>query len=259
VDLLRRILTMAEANDTRVDDEPGNAARIANMCDGLPLALRIIGALLAEDPGRSLAAMASDLSDKRNRLGEMSYPGGAVRASFDLSYQHLEAEGARLFRLLPLNPGPDISAAAAAALAGINPTAAPRLLAELAQLIEQRTGHDLWRIYGLVRLYADEQGQPHAEADAREEARGRLMGYYASATRAANAIGTSDDPDPGALGFADRQQALGWLAAEYPAGGQDDDGMTSALQDAIQRDRALPLAHDEGDNKTGTAPLEPLG
>ena len=41
----------------------------------------------------------------------------SVAAAFDLSYRHLDEAAARLFRLLAVNPGPDVSTAAAAALA----------------------------------------------------------------------------------------------------------------------------------------------
>jgi hypothetical protein len=197
VELLRRILAMAQTGDTRVADEPDDAARIADLCGGLPLAVRIAGALLAEDPGRPLATMAADLDDKHTRLDEMSYPGGAVRAAFDLSYRQLDAEGARLFRLLPLNPGPDISAPAAAVLAGTSPAAARRTLTALAQLIEQRAEPGLWRMHDLVRLYADEHGRAHAEADGRAAARVRLLGYHAAATGAADADPYRANRSPG--------------------------------------------------------------
>ena len=42
----------------------------------------------------------------------------SVAAAFDLSYRHLDEVAARLFRLLPVNPGLDVSTAAAAALTG---------------------------------------------------------------------------------------------------------------------------------------------
>ena len=44
-----------------------------------------------------------------------------VRAVMSWSYQQLDAAAARLFRLLGLHAGPDISAAAAASLAGLPP------------------------------------------------------------------------------------------------------------------------------------------
>ncbi len=45
-------------------------------------------------------------------------PRTAVRAVFSWSYRHLDAETARMFRLLSLHPGADLDLYAAAALAG---------------------------------------------------------------------------------------------------------------------------------------------
>src|SRR6202021_2493747 len=86
----------------------------------LPLALQIIAALLAEDLGRSLPMMAVDLSDAAFLLEEMQIGERAVRAAFALSYQRLGPQRARLFRLLPVNSGPDILIPSTAALPGMD-------------------------------------------------------------------------------------------------------------------------------------------
>ncbi len=79
-----------------------------------------------------------------------------------LSYQQLAAQERRLFRLLGLAAGDDVSAAAAATLAGITPEQAERLLDRLAaaHLLEQRAPgrfvfHDLLRLYAADRLLTD--------------------------------------------------------------------------------------------------------
>ena len=89
--MLDRALRVARPDDSRVTNHPGDAARIAQLCGGLPLALQIIAALLSENPRRPLAEMATDLEDERTRLDELSYADTAVRAAFDLSYQRLDA------------------------------------------------------------------------------------------------------------------------------------------------------------------------
>ena len=97
------------------------------MCGGLPLALRITAALLAADPALTVAELAGQLADEVGRLAALRYDDGggtsapSVAAAFDLSYRHLDERdepAARLFRLLAVNPGPDVSTAAAAALTG---------------------------------------------------------------------------------------------------------------------------------------------
>ena len=54
---------------------------IAAACGHLPLALRIAGARLAEDPGLALAALASGLADESSRLDELEVGDASVRTS----------------------------------------------------------------------------------------------------------------------------------------------------------------------------------
>jgi hypothetical protein len=74
----------------------------------------------ATHPGFLLAALADQLREVRDGLD--GFDGGdtatAARAVFSWSYHSLGAPAARLFRLLGLHPGPDVTAGAAASLAG---------------------------------------------------------------------------------------------------------------------------------------------
>ena len=103
--MLDRVLRMKRSSDARVTNSPADAVRIAELCGGLPLALRIIAALLSENLNRTLAEMAKDLDDERTRLDELSCGNTAVRAAFDLSYRRLDLNHARLFRLLAHQAG----------------------------------------------------------------------------------------------------------------------------------------------------------
>jgi tetratricopeptide (TPR) repeat protein len=206
VELLARVLQVARPGDTRIAREPGAAREIAAHCGGLPLALRIVAAMLADDPARPVRAMAANLADERDRLAELAYADKAVRAAFDLSYRALDAEAARLFALLPVNPGPDLSTEAAARLADLGEGQARRALQRLARAHLIEPGADgRWRLHDLVRLFAQEL--PHEDRDA---AFPRLLEFYASLTRAAGARVNARDADPD-----DRAAALGWLDAEY--------------------------------------------
>ena len=216
--MMDRVLRVTRPDDTRVRDHPGDAACVADLCGRLPLALQITGALLADDPARPLLAMAADLSDAGSRLDELRYADVAVATAFDLSYRRLDPELARLFRLLPVNPGPHVSVYAAAALCDVNPATARRRLEALARahLIEHAGEYGRWRMHDLVRLYADQHGHTHAVNDKREEAFTRLVGHYLATTRAAT---THLDPRvtiPAGWRFPDRDRALEWLDLEYP-------------------------------------------
>ncbi|MET8861211.1 tetratricopeptide repeat protein, partial [Streptomyces sp. NPDC004579] len=203
-------------DDTRFADDAEAATVIARLCAGLPLALRIAAAVLAAAPIRPAASLATALQAEHTRLDKLARSDRAVRAAFDLSYQHLTPDQARLFRLLPLNPGPDLCTDAAAYLAGTGPDQVEELLQYLAEahLIESAVAWGRWRMHDLVRLYADEHGRTHATGDQRDSARNRLFTHYQDTTQAAD---THLDtlPGPRAPHFPDRVSALEWLDAEH--------------------------------------------
>ena len=125
---------------------------------------------------------------------------------------------ALLFRLLPVNPGPDVCTAAAAALAGWPSGEARRVIGRLARahLVEPGSGTGRWRMHDLLGLYARELSDAEAAADEREQARDRLLGYYLSNTKAADSHLRAMRGVQAAAGFAGRDDALAWLDAERP-------------------------------------------
>ncbi|MFE3830213.1 tetratricopeptide repeat protein [Streptomyces sp. NPDC059092] len=138
--LLDRALRAGGTQDDRVTTQPEAALEIVQLCGFLPLALRIIGALLRDERGRPLAAQARELADERMRLDVLEYEGKeadwrplAVRASFELSYRHLAQDARRVFRLLGAAPGADVSTTSAAKLFDRGLAQARRLLAGLAR------------------------------------------------------------------------------------------------------------------------------
>ncbi|MFJ9548820.1 tetratricopeptide repeat protein, partial [Streptomyces erythrochromogenes] len=202
--------------DTRFTDDAEAAAMIARLCAGLPLALRIAAAILAASPGRPASHLAAALQAEHTRLDKLARPDRAVRAAFDLSYQHLTPEQARIFRLLPLNPGPDLATESAAHLTDTASDQAEELLQQLseAHLIEPGSSWGRWRMHDLVRLYADEHGRTHATPDQRDTARTRLFTHYQDTTEAANTH-LRPEPGPRAPRFPDRTAALHWLDGEH--------------------------------------------
>jgi hypothetical protein len=93
-----------------------------------------------------------------------------VEAALELSYRRLDETAARVFRLLPVNPGPDISTAAAAALIGLPEAQVRPVLADLARAHLAEAAPDAagrWRMHDLVRLYAARLSDEHAEGDGR--------------------------------------------------------------------------------------------
>ncbi|MEU7576466.1 ATP-binding protein [Streptomyces sp. NPDC041068] len=217
VGMLEQTLREARGqDDTRVRRAPDAAAAIARACGGLPLALRITAALLADNPARPLSSLADALTARHSRLKRLRRQDRAVKAAFDLSYQRLDPDSARLFRLLSLNAGPDISTEAVVHLAGIDPYDAEELLADLDRTHLIGTGHAYgrWRMHDLVRLYAQEQGTAHAETDDRRAAQIRLHNHYiwtcAAATSELPYVVRMVDSDR----FTGRSAAHAWFEAE---------------------------------------------
>ena len=142
-----------------------------------------------------------------------------MRAAFDLSWWHLidhDQLAARLFRLLSINPGPDISIAAAAAAAGQRSVPTGRQLRTLrrAHLVEPGISTDRWRMHDLVSLYSISLGEECAEDDDRESAQLRLVQYYSETANSAGGW-INSLPSDKALGlFPNRGSGLKWLAAE---------------------------------------------
>jgi hypothetical protein len=157
----------------------------------LPLALQIAASILATDPALQLADLVDELTVEESRLERLTYDDGggsaapSVPAAFELSYRKLGDAQARLFRLLAACPGPDVSAASAAVLTDVPEAAARRLLGDLASahLVEPVAGATRrWRMHDLLRLYARQLCDEHANADARERAIDRLLDHYLEGT-----------------------------------------------------------------------------
>ena len=223
VGLLDGALRAARPSDDRVTADPGAAGRLTGVCGGLPLALQITAALLKADPALGVGELAGELSGEKGRLAALRYDDGggqggpSVAAAFELSFRRLDATSARVFRLLPVNPGPDISTAAAAVLADLPVTGVRRVLAGLARahLAEAAPGAPgRWRMYDLLRLYAQRLSEQHADADGREQARDRLLGWCLDRAGAADGHlrALPGMAVPGEL--TGRDAALQWLDAE---------------------------------------------
>jgi tetratricopeptide (TPR) repeat protein len=142
------------------------------------------------------------------------------RLQLQLAYSGLTAAAARVFRLLPAHPGPDVSAAAAAALADL-PASDARSALEclaLAQLAEPVPGSgERWRLDSPAREYALRLSDADGAGDAGERATDRLTEYYLLTTEAADDLLRGEPAIPPPEEFDDRDGALAWLDAEWPS------------------------------------------
>ncbi|MFD9792539.1 BTAD domain-containing putative transcriptional regulator [Streptomyces sp. NPDC059070] len=139
----------------RVAAEPAAARRLAALCGGLPLALRVVAARLAYRPDASLERMAAQLLDGNRRLALLSVDDQGPRAALGASLRHVAPEDRRMLYALTSHPGGSIDLHAATALAGTTEGAALRALDALTGahlVVEGRDGD--WSLHDLVRLYA---------------------------------------------------------------------------------------------------------
>ena len=89
---------MASASTGSAD--AGSALSIAAWCGYLPLALRIAGARLADDPGLPMARLACLLANENRRLDELSLGDQSVRARLALATQAVSGPARAVLALL---------------------------------------------------------------------------------------------------------------------------------------------------------------
>jgi DNA-binding SARP family transcriptional activator/Tfp pilus assembly protein PilF len=229
--LLIRLLGME-----RTRAEPDAVTQIARLCDRLPLALRIAAANLAARPGLSIADYAAELAggDRLDALEVEGDPQAGVRVAFDFSYLGLAEPDRRLFRLLGLVPGPDVTPAAAAALAGVRADHAARGLDRLAaaHLVEE-AGPDRYSMHDLLRRYASQRVATEVGRVDGRAALHRLYQHYLQATDAAARLLFPQavrlpGPEPAAgPAFPDNETAMEWLEVERP-------NLVAAVRDAAE-------------------------
>jgi DNA-binding SARP family transcriptional activator/tetratricopeptide (TPR) repeat protein len=211
----------------RAAAEPAAAAEIAALCGRLPLALAVAAARAEARPDFPLAALAAELRDRADRLDALDAgdPAASVRAVFSWSYRQLSAAAARMFRLLGLHPGPDISAAAAGSLAAADQSQARHLLAELTRAhlaAEQVPGR--YALHDLLRAYAADQARNTDSQPDRAAATGRVLDHYLHTARNGASMMLPSlgpiplaPPSPGTVPerFTRHEQPLAWFEAEY--------------------------------------------
>ncbi len=229
------VLTTNEAVDMfasrvgaqRTATEPIAVQQIVASCAHLPLALAIVAARAAMHPAFPLAKLADQLEHSHRRLDMLTGgdPSTDLPAVLSWSYHTLSVDAARLFRLLGLHRGPDISVRAAASLAAL-PTAQVRpLLAQLASvhlIIEHLP--DRYTFHDLLREFASGQAREVDPEYLRRAAVRRIFDHYLhSAHTAAMLLDPHREPialphlEPGTGPErpADYQEALDWFITEH--------------------------------------------
>ncbi|MDI5976944.1 BTAD domain-containing putative transcriptional regulator [Amycolatopsis magusensis] len=220
-------LLAGSVGHARLAAEPDAVAELADLCGRLPLALALAGERVSRFGGMSIAGVVEELRDQRSRLDTLRDPhdaGTDLRAAFSWSYKALRPDAARLFRLLGLHPGVDISLPAAAVLGGRPVRETRDLLDQLASahLLNQPRA-DRYQFHDLLRVYATERLEETESPAEQAECFGRLLDWYLCAAAEANSqvrpdLLTEDVVLPELVGpevhFADRAAATAWYIGE---------------------------------------------
>jgi Cdc6-like AAA superfamily ATPase len=142
-------------------DRPPDAAHaLINECGRLPLALRIVGAILKKKPHWTLEKVAADLAGEKTKLAMLTAGQLDVRSSFEVSYRQLSSDEAQAFRLFSLLPLAQFKVRHAASFLQQTERHAEERIETLvdAQLLETDDGR-YFRFHDLLRLYAQERSQ----------------------------------------------------------------------------------------------------
>ncbi|KOT82419.1 hypothetical protein ADK70_24795 [Streptomyces rimosus subsp. pseudoverticillatus] len=234
-ELLRAAADESEGETGPYDHQ--SVERIAQLCAGLPLALRVAGSSLG---ARSPATLAAALEESAARPAA----GGrtpAVEAALWLRYADQSETARRLLRRLALVGRASLGPAAAAALLGVAEQEAERQLADLASagLVEYARS-DRYRLHALVHHFAHARLVDEEDPAERSIAQERLIRSYAeladSVIRLVDGRTSTRADRFGSHGFTSLDAALQWLDDETSF-------ITAALRHADQDVDQATVSH----------------
>ncbi|MDT9687313.1 helix-turn-helix domain-containing protein [Streptomyces sp. P9(2023)] len=211
-ELLTGILGERSAND-----EASTLTRLADLCGGLPLALRIIGNRLLSRPDWDAAQLAARLADEERRLEQFKAGDLKIANAFGMSYEQLADSARRVFRSLAVIPGRDFDAALTAVAGGVPIADAWDALDELVDLgLLQDSTAGRYRFHDLVRLFARDRLQAEETAAGRQASTERVTSWLLRmATMSGRwfepGYGRPDRPDPDLAVQSSGEEADWWL------------------------------------------------
>ncbi|MFI7696964.1 helix-turn-helix domain-containing protein [Nonomuraea sp. NPDC049655] len=226
-------LLAAIVSERAADDGPAALTQLAELCGGLPLAVRIVGNRLVSRPGWDAAGLAARLTSEERRLAQLKAGDLQIANAFGMSYEQVPAQGRRVFRRLFLIPGRDFDAALAAVVGGLEIEDAWDALDELVDLgllHDSATGryrfHDLVRLFARERLHAED-----SQAD-QQKVTDTMIGWLLRMATSAGrwfepAHGPPEQPEPG---LASLEEAEHWLRVNV-------DNWLGAMRLAAERGR----------------------
>jgi tetratricopeptide (TPR) repeat protein len=217
--LCRRLTTR------RVEREPRAAADLIGLCARLPLAISVAAAYAATRAELSLTALTAELRRRTLDVLDTGDAETSARTVFSWSSQSLSERAARMFRLLGVHPGPDVSVAAAASLAALPVGQAQAALRELARAhLADEPQPGRFAVHDLLRVYAAEQALAVDGEASLRDADLRLLDHFLRTGHAGALLlapsrdcGELPPPRPGVIidPPVTEDAALAWFTAEH--------------------------------------------
>ena len=222
---------------------------LASRCHGHPLAVAIAGAHLAANPHRRPTDLITHLNTDHGASLALHVDEASVGGILDMSYDDLDADTARLYRLLAVHPGAEFTADPLAAALDLPVTDVERGLARLVDAhLVTAVAAARYRQHDLPREHAQALAKQHDDASARRAALRSMIEWYLRRTAAADiAINPRSrrfspvyehlDTEP----FTDAEHALSWfaveranvLASQYLAAQEGWDGLVFQLAEVV--------------------------
>lgn len=174
-------LLVKKIGAARAGPELTAVRELVGLCARLPLALSDVAARAASRPKLPLSRLATEMRDEPGRLDalETGEPATSVRMVFSWSRARLSQLAVRMFSLLGIHPGPDITVPAAASLAGLPHSQAQVALAELCDqhlITEYVPGR--YTCHALLRTYAAEAANEGDSVTDPRAAIHRVLDHY---------------------------------------------------------------------------------
>lgn len=222
-DVEARALLIERLGVGRVREESAAVDELVKLCGGFPLALSIIAGHASTRPHLSLTTLAADLRDLGLSALEDNEPNASLPTVLSWSRDALTSEQDRLFALLGIAPGADISLPAAACLVGLPLADTRALLLGLEQsslIIQDASGR--YRMHDLIRAYATDAVRRLPD-EVRDAAVQRVLDFCTHTAYNADllldvhrgAVGLAP-PSPGTHvhSLSDAPEAMAWFDSE---------------------------------------------
>lgn len=220
------LASTAADGDERFKAELKALDTLVEICDGLPVALRICGSMLNLDDDLSVVDLVDYLSEERGRLQRLSLGGeDSIEAVFSAAYQSLDDQARLAYRRLALHPGPTFTTALAGAALDARPDDTRALLGTLRRLSLLEADGERLRFHDLLRIHASEVAEREEPEASQAAALERIVDFYVEASQRMDRaiipvrLRIAAEP-PGRAGnepgFESTADAFAWFERERP-------------------------------------------